>query len=38
MLFSKVMEVLSGEPLFNTELLSAAMDDRHSGGIRRLLQ
>jgi len=36
MLFTKVMEVLSAEPLFNTELLSAAMDGRYtcmSGGL-----
>ncbi|MFA6064048.1 MAG: hypothetical protein WC736_15775 [Gallionella sp.] len=38
MLFTKVMEVLSGEPLFNTELLSAAMDGEHASGFRRLLQ
>lgn len=38
MLFVKVMEVLSNEPLFNTELLAAALDDKHTRGIARLLQ
>jgi len=31
MLFVKVMEVLSAEPSFNTELLSAVMDGGSSG-------
>ncbi|WP_333710335.1 hypothetical protein [Malikia spinosa] len=37
MLFTKVMEVLSGEPIFNTELISAALDDGRAGFHERLL-
>lgn len=37
MLFTKVMEVLSAEPIFNTELLSAALDGGRAGFHERLL-
>lgn len=37
MLFVKVMEVLSAEPSFNTELISSALDGGHAGFYGRLL-
>lgn len=37
MLFAKVMEVLSGEQLFDIELLSSGLDGKHTGVFSRLL-